>query len=428
MKILDIINAPWGISQDKLTEITNVYLQHLSGDKIDFKAFTFDVDKEKPPYEIINNKAIIPVKGVLTPGSSFFTFYFGGTSMDSIKKNIQTAVEDGNEIILHINSPGGTVEGSFELADFIEEQSRKTSIIAFSDGMIASAAMLIASAANKIIITGKTNQVGSIGVIARRYDFSKYDEDMGVHIEEFVSGKYKNIASPDKKITDFDRTAIQEQVDYLFSLFAQDISRRLNISVDKIISMEAKIFIGEQAIEAGLVDGVSTIEGLLNDNQNSITNRGNMPITLDQIKSEAPELLDKIEKEAQAKGIEQGMKDGAKKEQERILAIQSVAFPGMEDLTAKLIAEGSDPGKAAMMFNQLEKQKGAKALEQFQKEAPAAVATPEPAVNTSTEKPKTPKEEFEASAGLQEEFGTFETYEAFLNAQKHGQVAIFGQK
>jgi capsid assembly protease len=426
MKILDIFNMCWAIDPSRFTEMANVYLQHLKGEKIDFKAFLQDEEgTRQDEYQVINNKAIIPVKGVLTPGASFFSFFFGGTSMESIKRNIQKAIANKNDIILHINTPGGTVEGGFELADFIEEAAKTTSIIGFSDGMIASMGMLISGACEKTYITGKTNQVGSIGVIARRMDFSKANEMEGINVEEFVSGKFKNINSPDKEINDFDRGEIQGQVDYLFSLFSNDMSRRLGLQVDKIVDMQAKIFIGEQAIEQGLVSGVASLDDLINDIFQHSTNKGIM--TLEELKAESPDLYNKIVNDSKAEATKAGAEEGAKAEQARVLSIQSAAFPGMEELTAKLIADGTAPGEAALMFNQLEKQKGIGALAQIIADAPAPVVSVEPEAVATSAKPKTVKEEFEGNAGLKEEFGDLATYEAYLNAEKNGQVSIFGK-
>ena len=47
MRILDILNAPWGLAKNNLSEMTGVYLQHLKGEKPDFKALTFH-DTDEP--------------------------------------------------------------------------------------------------------------------------------------------------------------------------------------------------------------------------------------------------------------------------------------------------------------------------------------------------------------------------------------------
>jgi signal peptide peptidase SppA len=386
MKILDIINSPWAIDSDYLVQISNIYINHLKGEKIDFKSFNPQNQRKEERFSVINNTAIIPINGPLTPGASFFSFFFGGTSMLDIKNNIQQALDDGNDIILYINSPGGTVEGTFELADFIENVSRETNVTAYSDGQIASAAMLIASSASKIFISGKTNQIGSIGVISRRLDFSKANEQAGVVVEEIVSGKFKNISSPDKKIEDFDRTEIQAQVDYLFTLFAQDFSRRRNMSTKTIDDWQARIFIGEQAIENKLVDGVATLDELIYSEKGLNMTK----LTLESFKSENSELFTKINDDAYAKGLDAGViigkEDGAKAERERIAGIEKAAFPKQEVLKERLINDGkTSPGEAAIQFNAAQKEIINKVKTEIINNAPEPVVfvenqTPEPDV------------------------------------------------
>ena len=368
MKLLDIINSPWGITSEHLQQIAMIYSGHLKGEKIDFKAIdkTNSLEREQH-FQVINGKAIIPITGPLTQGASFFNSFFGGSSMENIKKNIQQAVSEGHDIILHIDSPGGTVAGAFELSAYIESVAKDHSVTAFSDGMIASAAVLIGSAANQIFITGKTNQVGSIGVISKRFDFSEQDKNAGIVVEEFVSGKYKNINSSDKKLTDFDREAIQAQVDYLYTLFADEVSRLRNIDVKTINNWEAKIFIGEQALTAKLVDGVSTLEELLdieNLNQIILDNKGNImsKTTLESLESDSPELLTKIKKDSYDKGIqvgvESGKKEGIEFERKRIAGIEKVAaaFPGQDELRLQFINDPSIASdQAAIQFASVQK-------------------------------------------------------------------------
>ena len=385
MKILDIINQPWAISPQYLEQIATVYSNHLKGEKLDFKALGFGRDKQQRDFEVINNIAIIPVSGPLTPHSSFFSFFFGGTGMDDIKKNIQLAKNDGNKIILHIDSPGGTVAGAFELADFIKEQSKDISIRSFSDGQIASAAMLVSSATDKTFITGKTNQIGSVGVIARKVDFTEENKQSGVNVEEFISGKFKNVGSPDRKTDEFERTAIQNQVDTLFSLFAADISERRDIPVEKIVDMQAKIFIGQEAIDNKLVDGVATLEELLNDSDKGVMI---MKLTMESFKAENPELFSEIDQSAYQRGVDAGMitgkTDGATAERARIAGIESSAFTGQDDLKKQLIADGTTTaGDAAIQFNSAQKEVVAAQGTQIEGDAPAPVEhlenqTPDP--------------------------------------------------
>ena len=427
------------IGQGSLTEITREYINHMHGEKLDFKALMSERERDGGTYEIQNGTAIIPLKGVMTPGLSFFSFFFDGTSTKNVQKNIQAALDnaDVNRIILDTNSGGGSVEGAFELADFIQYASTQKEVIAFSDGTIASAAYLAVSGASKIYITGKSNIVGSVGVIARKLDYSKMNEMSGLEVDEFVTGKYKNTSSSDKKTTDEDRKEIQAMVDKNFAPMVADISERRGIEPQKLVEMNGAVFVGAESIENGLVDGVSTLDELINmapgaANFNIISKKVNM--TKDELKAAHPELFAQMEADAFKLGAESGSKDGqslgAETERIRIDGINQACFPGQETLAAAMIADGkTQPEEAAMRFNVAEKQTredaGTAAAAAMPKPVEAAEPVAKPAAVKPVEETKTPEETFEASAELKAEFDDVESYKAFLTAEAGGQVNVF---
>jgi signal peptide peptidase SppA len=365
---------------------------------------------------------------------SFFTFFFDGTSTKNVQKNIQAAIDSAeiDKIIIDVNSGGGAVEGAFELADFIAEAATIKEVIAFSDGTIASAAYLAVSGASKIYITGKSNQVGSIGVIARRLDVSKMNEMEGLAVNEFVTGVFKNTLSRDKPLSETDAAEIQLMVDKNFEPMVADIAARRGLDPQQIIDMQGRIFIGAESIEVGLVDGVATLNELINNeagapilNQNQ---RANM--TKDELKANHPELFAELEAEAEAKTLNADLSAQAKvEERERIQGINAACFPGQEALAAEMIADGkTSPGEAAIRFNAVEKQTRIDAGAKIAAGMPEPVAQPEPVVTDpkpAEPEAKTPEQEFEASKELQAEFQDFETYKAYLDATQAGHVRVF---
>jgi len=413
----------------------------MKGGKLDFKALLTEQNRGRPQFEVENGAAIISVKGVLTPGMSFFSFFFDEASTTNIQKNIQAALDDSEieRMILDMDTPGGAVKGTFELADFIFEAAKQKPIDTFSAGTIASGGMLIAAATNKIFITGKTNLVGSIGVIARKVDLTKMQEMEGLSIEEFVTGKFKNLLSSDRKTDDEEREEIQSMVDKQFIPMVADISSRRGLDPQEIIDMQGRVFIGQESIENGLVDGVSTLEELINNQTGvSLSNFKNQ-VTMDKVEFQAkhPELFKQLDKEAYERGEGVGEKSGAttgaEAERTRIDGISQACFPGQEELCATMIADGkTQPGEAAIRFNSAEKQTRVDAGKQTSTAMPAAVDSSEPKAKKVEEKKteaeteaKTPEQEFEASAELKAEFTDIDEYKAFLSANEGGQVNIF---
>jgi signal peptide peptidase SppA len=278
MRLLDILTSPWVIQPEKLTEIQEIYITHLRGEKIDLAGIEARIGKpldNKPKgYTIENGVAVLPIEGVIAKRMNIFMKISGGTSSELVGRDIRLALadQDVNSILLYIDSPGGTVDGTQELAREVYAARDTKPVAAFTDGMMASAAYWIGAAAGEIIISGDTAQVGSIGVVARHMDVSKYEEKIGVKTSEIVAGRYKRVASQYEPLSESGRQSIQDAVDHIYTVFLGDVSRFRNLSLDTVKEGKAdtipwadgRVFYGRQAIDAGLVDGVSTLAGIIN--------------------------------------------------------------------------------------------------------------------------------------------------------------------
>jgi signal peptide peptidase SppA len=277
LKILDILTSPWAIIPEKLGEIQAIYFTHLRGDKIDIKGIEAQLGKplvnEQKPYQIVNGVALIELNGIIAKRMNMFTQISGGVSTQIAIRDFRQAFADPevNAVILVIDSPGGTVDGTEELANAVYEARRADTkpIVTYADGLMASAAYWIGAAADRIYINGNTAQVGSIGVVATHIDYSQYEAKIGVKTTEIYAGKYKRINSEYAPLTKEGKQYIQDQVDYFYSIFANTMARyrpeKLQIPADDgaIPWADGKVFIGQQAIENGLVDGVKSLEELI---------------------------------------------------------------------------------------------------------------------------------------------------------------------
>ena len=273
MKLLDIMTSPWMIARERLSEIRGIYQTHMRGDKIDTKAIEAQLalvigeQPERGKYDIQDGVAIIPLKGVVSKELSFFSFLFGGVSTQGVAIMFKDALANGDveSILLDIDSPGGTVDGTQELAELIYGARGQKPIIAYTDGKMASAAYYIGAAADSIYISGDMPEIGSIGVVMSHVDYSKQDEMYGVKETEIYAGKYKRIASYTQPLSKEGKAYLQGQVDYVYSIFVNDVAKYRGRSVEDVLNMaDGKIFIGRQALDVGLVDGVSTFDQLIN--------------------------------------------------------------------------------------------------------------------------------------------------------------------
>lgn len=268
MRVIDILIAPWAIVPETLFEIREIYGTHLRGEKIDIKGLEAKIGqplkKDPERYQVINDMAVIPIQGIIAKKMNLFTQISGGVSTQLVGRNIQTALNDPeiSGILLDIDSPGGTVDGTQELANIVFEGRNKKPIIAYTDGMMASAAYWIGSAAKEIYISGDTPHIGSIGVVAAHVDYSAWEKKEGIKTTEIYAGKYKRIASQYKPLSKEGKQSIQDRVDYIYSIFVDQIARHRGVSSETVLKnmADGKIFIGRQAMTASLVDGVSTFD------------------------------------------------------------------------------------------------------------------------------------------------------------------------
>ncbi|MBS9530216.1 S49 family peptidase [Wolbachia endosymbiont of Rhagoletis cerasi] len=209
---------------------------------------------------------VIPIHGILTKKSEAFDDVLGMTSYEKIREEIEEALidEEVETIILDIDSPGGEVNGLFDLSDFIYEARGLKKIVAIANDDAYSAAYAIASSAEKVLVT-RTSGVGSIGVIASHIDQSGFDEKQGIKYTTVFAGSRKNDLNPHEPITSESVESLQDEVDRLYEMFVELVARNRNLSTEKIKSTEAGLYFGKNAIEIGLADGITTFFEFINN-------------------------------------------------------------------------------------------------------------------------------------------------------------------
>ncbi len=173
---------------------------------------------------------------------------------DELVKQIKKADRDDavKGIIFEIDSPGGSVLPSKEIADVIKEAKKPT--VAWIRSTGASGAYWIASAADKIV-ADETSITGSIGVIGSYLQFEKLFEKYGISYEQFTSGPYKDTGSPYKAPRPDERIYFQEKIDALKDVFIDAVAENRNMSREKVARLATgELFLGAEAFEVGLVD------------------------------------------------------------------------------------------------------------------------------------------------------------------------------
>lgn len=221
---------------------------------------------EPPSPRRHGDAAIIEIDGVILKDAPRFS-WFEYTSSRSAGEQLRAALDDPSiaRIVLVVDSPGGTIDGTQELAYAVHAARGKKPIVAFADGLMASAAYYIGSAANEVYISGDNTLTGSIGVVTTHTDYSGLEQRLGMKTTEIYAGKYKRIASSVQPLSDEGRDYLQAQVDRMYSTFVHDVAMFRGVSAETVLKRmgDGRVFVGRQGIDAGLADGVATLDLLI---------------------------------------------------------------------------------------------------------------------------------------------------------------------
>ncbi len=214
--------------------------------------------------EIGNKIAIVKIQGAISSDSMKIPFQTSVATSSKIVEYLEAAEESKaiKGIILEINSPGGTVLASKDIADKVK--SIEKPVVALIRDMGTSGGYWVASAADKIV-ADPMSVTGSIGVISAYLEFSELFEKYGITYEGLKSGELKDIGSPFKKLTDKERNVLQGKLDRIHEYFIKEVSANRKLSEADTRELATGVyFLGEEAKELGLVDYLGNRELAIN--------------------------------------------------------------------------------------------------------------------------------------------------------------------
>jgi len=182
------------------------------------------------------------------------------TSADEILKDLRKFQKRSSvkAVVIRINSPGGAVAPAQEIYREIKKTREKKPVVASMQTMGTSAAYYIASSADKIVCSAGTI-TGSIGVIMMLGDLEKIMERVGVNIRIIKAGKYKDIGSMFRPLTDEEQKILQDFAVEIHEQFIHDVAQARKGKTDEkqLRSIaDGRFFTGEKAKKMGLVDGL----------------------------------------------------------------------------------------------------------------------------------------------------------------------------
>lgn len=212
--------------------------------------------------------AVVDISGYMISGSSGFGRFFGVLGYDDIRAAIVAAASDSEvkSILLHINSGGGSVAGVSDLGKFIAKVAKSKPISSYTDGMMASAAYWLGSAAGSISASN-TAILGSIGVISVHTERSAQLKADGIAVTVVRAGKYKALANSVEPLSEAALAEVQGQVNDIYDIFIADVAANRGVTVSTADTKlgQGKEFLGKEALSVGLIDKLATYDQALAD-------------------------------------------------------------------------------------------------------------------------------------------------------------------
>jgi protease-4 len=161
-------------------------------------------------------------------------------------------------ILIRVNSPGGTVAPAQEIYREIGKIKKKKPVVVSMETVAASAAYYISSNASKIVCSQGTI-TGSIGVIMMLPEIHKVIEKIGVSVNIIKAGKYKDLGTGVRPLTDDERNILENFAAEVHEQFISDVAAGRKGKIEKAKLREiadGRFFTGEKAKEMGLVDTI----------------------------------------------------------------------------------------------------------------------------------------------------------------------------
>lgn len=202
---------------------------------------------------------VIEVAGPMIKGGS----KYGGANTLALRKAIRSAATDTavEGIMLLVDSPGGTVAGTDELAQDIAQATQMKPLHAHIDDLGASAAYWVSSQASRVSAT-RTSEIGSIGTLAVIEDVSEAAAKEGIKVHVISTGAFKGAGVPGTVITDEHLAYLQERVNQLNEHFVTSVARGRgrHVSTVKDKWADGKVWLAAQAQEMGMIDAVESFD------------------------------------------------------------------------------------------------------------------------------------------------------------------------
>lgn len=221
-----------------------LFLLALAGSVFFAAAYTLgNLSGGKRTLTLADKVGIVPIDGVITG------------SKDTIEQ-LETFGKDPSvkAVVLRIDSPGGGVAPSQEIFGAVLELKKKKKVVSSLGSIAASGGYLVACAADRVVSNPGTI-TGSISAIMHFANAEELMKKIGIRATVIKSGKFKDIGTPTRGMTEEEREVLQDLVDDIYDQFLDSVAVHRKLSKESLRAVaDGRVFSGRKAMKLGLVD------------------------------------------------------------------------------------------------------------------------------------------------------------------------------
>ena len=356
MTVLDSLlsRQPWLITSEAMQSMAAQAAAYFDA------RFSLPEAAENPLLTMEDGVGIIRLHGPLMRDPDLIsTLLFGATDINQVADAVRQAADskEVKSILLDIDSPGGTVNGTPELAQVVADASKLKTIYAFSAGQMCSAAYWVASQC-QAVYASPSARVGSIGVMLPFIDSAEKFRSQGLKVEVFAAGKFKGMGTPGVPLSEEQRALLQADVEEIAADFKEAVLARGRRIPDE--AMEGQSFSARKAQRynlAGVVRGRDEVMARLRTvaaPQVDKSSRASTPMkTVEDQLNDALARIQTLESDAKAR--EALMADASSQIEARRAELQQ-ACTERDTLKGQLIAAQGDVQRLNQRNGELETQ------------------------------------------------------------------------
>ena len=274
--VAEYLATPWALMPERLSAVTAV-IARWSGDTRASDEVMHSVAADRNARDArrqasVSNSgggiAVLPLYGIVTQRGNMVDDVSGpGTaSTQQFSNLLRAALQDEtvSQILIDIDSPGGSVYGVAELADEIVSARAQKPVVAIANSLAASAAYWIGCSASEFYVT-PGGEVGSIGVWQAHQDYSKAMDEAGVKTTLISAGKFKVEGNPYAPLDEEAQGFMQSRVDDYYAAFTKAVAKGRGVPISQVRDGmgQGRVLGADAALASSMVDGIATFDDVV---------------------------------------------------------------------------------------------------------------------------------------------------------------------